>query len=81
MGKTRGNQSRLAKLHGAILSFLGPKIVQDSRGFQVQLRIFRYNNVHYDNRQAGHLLSALRLERCTDAIIFPHNKMAQKITE
>ena len=38
-------------------------------------------NVHYDNRQAGHLLSALRLERCTAAIIFPHNKMAQKITE
>ena len=38
-------------------------------------------NVHYDNRQAGHLLSALHLERCTAAIIFPHNKMAQKITE
>ena len=38
-------------------------------------------NVHYDNRQAGHLLSVLRLERCTAAIIFPHNKMAQKITE
>ena len=38
-------------------------------------------NVHYDNRQAGHLLSALRLERCSAAIIFPHNKMAQKITE
>ena len=38
-------------------------------------------NVHYDNRQAGHLLSALRLERCMTAIIFPHNKMAQKITE
>ena len=38
-------------------------------------------NVHYDNRQAGHLLSALRLERCTAAIVFPHNKMAQKITE
>ena len=35
-------------------------------------------NVHYDNRQAGHLLSALRLERCTAAIIFPHNKMSQK---
>ena len=35
-------------------------------------------NVHYDNRQAGHLLSALRLERCTAAIIFPHNKTAQK---
>ena len=33
-------------------------------------------NVHYNNRQTGHLLSALRLERCTDAIIFPHNKMA-----
>ena len=26
-------------------------------------------------------LSALRLERCTAAIIFPHNTMAQKITE
>ena len=38
-------------------------------------------NVHNDNRQAGHLLSALRLERCTAAINFPHNKMAQKITE
>ena len=38
-------------------------------------------NVHYDNRQAGHLLSVLRLERCTAAIIFPHNKMAQNITE
>ena len=40
----------------------------------------RYN-VLYDYRQAGHLLSALRLERCTAAIIFPRNKMAQKITE
>ena len=38
-------------------------------------------NVHYDNWQAGYLLSALRLERCTAAIIFPHNKMAQKITD
>ena len=40
----------------------------------------QYNvpDVHYDNRQARHLLSALRLERCTAAIISPHNKMAQK---
>ena len=38
-------------------------------------------NVHYDYRQARHLLSALRLEGCTAAIIFPHNTMAQKITE
>ena len=38
-------------------------------------------NVHYDNRLAGHLLSALRLKRFTAAIIFPHNKVAQKITE
>ena len=36
------------------------------------------SNVHYDNRQPGHLLSALCLERCTAAIIFPYNKMAQK---
>ena len=35
-------------------------------------------NVHYDNRQAGPLLSTLRLERCTAAIIFSHNKMTQK---
>ena len=35
-------------------------------------------NVHNDNRQAGHLLRALRLDRCTSAIIFPHNKMAKK---
>ena len=38
-------------------------------------------NVHYDNRQAEHLLSALRLERCTAAIIFPHNEWRKKITE
>ena len=38
-------------------------------------------NVLCDNRQAGRLLSKLSLERCTAAIIFPHNKMAQKITE
>ena len=42
MGKIHGNKNRLAELHGLILSCLGPKIVQDSRGFQVQLRIFRY---------------------------------------
>ena len=42
MGKIHGNQNRLAELHGSILSCLGPKIVQDSRGFQVQLRIFHY---------------------------------------
>ena len=42
MGKIHGNQNRLAELHGSILSCLCPKIVQDSRGFQVQLRIFRY---------------------------------------
>ena len=38
-------------------------------------------NVHYGKRQGGHLLRALRLENCTAAIIFPHNKIAQKITE
>ena len=60
---------------------------QDSRGFQVQqfsssCEYFATQySVHYDNRQAGHLLSALRLERCTTAIIFPRNKIAQKITE
>ena len=42
MGKTHGNQNRLAELHGSTLSGLDPKIVQDSRGFQVQLRIIRY---------------------------------------
>ena len=38
-------------------------------------------NVHNDNRQTGHLLSALRLERCTVRHYFSHNKMAQKITK
>ena len=34
--------------------------------------------VHYDNQQAGHLLSALRLETRTAAIIFPTTKWRQK---
>ena len=42
MGKIPGNQNRFAELHGLILSCLGPKIVRDSWGFQLQLRIFRY---------------------------------------
>ena len=53
--------------------------------FQVQLRsvvdFAAQYNVHHDKRHAEHLLRALRLEKCTATIIFPHNKMAQKITE
>ena len=72
-------QNWLADLHGSILSCPW----SDDRS---RLAIFRCScvyfttqyNVHYDNRLAGHLLSVLRLERCTAAIILPHNKMAQK---
>ena len=50
--------------------------------FQVQLCDFATQyNVHCGKRQAGHSLRALRLEKCTGAIIFPHNTMAQKIAE
>ena len=49
------------------LSCRGPTIVQDSRSFSTGAFVYfatQYMyNVHYDNRQAGHLLSALRLER------------------
>ena len=80
--KIRGIQNRSAELHGSILRCLGPTIVQDSWSFRCSCVYFTTQyNVHCDNRQAGHLLGALRLERCTAAIIFPHNKMAQKITE
>ena len=42
----------------------------------------QYNNVHYDNEQAGHLLSVLRLElEMHGRHYFPQNKMAQKITD
>ena len=37
-------------------------------------------NVHYDNRQAGHLLNALSGERCT-AAIFSRKQIGAKITE
>ena len=50
--------------------------------FQVQLRSVEdfatQYNVHYDKQHAGHLLRAPRLEKCTVAIIFPHNKISQK---
>ena len=46
-----------------------------------RLAIFRVQyNVHYDNRQTAHLLSALRLERRTAAILSPQ-KNGAKITE
>ena len=77
--KIRGIQNRRPEIHGSILRCLGPTIVQHSQSFRCKLCIFTAQyNVHYDNRKAGHLLSALRSERCTSAIIFSHNKMAQK---
>ena len=82
MLKFHGNQNRLAELHGSILSCLDPTIVQDPRSFRCSCAYFATQyNVHNENRQAGHLLSALRLESCMAAIIFPHSKMAQKIAE
>ena len=68
--------------------FRAPPIDLLRRSFQVS-RSFRCScvdfatiyNVHYDNRQAGHLLGALHLERCTAAIIFPTTKWRKKITE
>ena len=50
--------------------------------FQVQLCIFRYT-VQYTLRQSTgkSLVERALLERYTAAIIFPHNKMAQKLTE
>ena len=78
-GEKHGIQNRLAELHGSILRCLGPTIVQDSRSFRCSCVYFATQcNVHYGNQQTRHLLSALRLERYTAAIIFPHNKMAQK---
>ena len=75
-------KKRLAELHGSILSCLhglGPTIVQALWSFRCSCVYFAtQNNIHYDNWQAGHLLSTLRLERRTAAIIFLHNKMAPK---
>ena len=77
--KFHGIQNRLAELHGSILNCLGPAIVHDSRSFRCSCVYFAAQyNVHHDDQQAGHLLSALRVERYTDAIIFPHNKMTHK---
>ena len=82
MVKIRGVQNWLVELHGSILSCIGLTIVQDLRSFRCSCVYFAAQyNVHCDNRQAGNLLSTLRLERCMAAIIFPHNKMAQNITE
>ena len=82
MVKNSWNSKQVAELHGSILSCVGLMIVQGPQYFRCSCVYFATQyNVHYDNRQAGYLLSALRLERYTAAIIFPHNKMAQKITE
>ena len=62
MGKIHGNQNRLAELHGSILRCLGPTTVQDSRGFQVQLRILLHSTMYTTNRRAGHLVSASLLK-------------------
>ena len=78
--KIPGIQHRLAELHQSILTCVGPTIVRGSQSFRCSCVYFATQyNVHYDNRQAGHLLSALRLKRYTAAIIFPHNKLAQNM--
>ena len=62
--KIHGIQNRLAELHGSILSCLGSTIVQDSQSFRCSCVYFATQyNVHYDNRLAGHLLSALRFAK------------------
>ena len=77
-GKMHGNQSRASELHQSIFSDDRSK-PPTSRCSCVDFAT-KYN-VHCGKPPAGHLLGALRLERCTAAIIFPHNKMAQKINE